>query len=139
MDIRGHFVLEKSPTRPSLDRAAEHPLHPGRLPSYRALSRLLICCGKDNQTLSFGPLLSTRCLDACRPGPGPAQEYGEGVFEGRGAGKANLAEQCCYSGYSTPLPRGVVVLYKLHLARSHILFPSFLHSLEHLAFLGCCL
>ena len=27
------------------------------------------------------------------------------AFEGRGPGKANLAELCCYWGYSTPLPR----------------------------------
>lgn len=26
------------------------------------------------------------------------------AFEGRGAGKANLSEQCCYWDYSTPLP-----------------------------------
>jgi hypothetical protein len=52
------------------------------------------------------------------------------AFEGPRPGKADLSEQCCYWGYRTPLQRGVMVPYKHHLARSHILFPRFLHSLD---------
>lgn len=45
---------------------------------------------------------------------------------------SNLAEQCCYCNRnprSLPVLQGVMMPYKHHLARSHILFLRFLHSL----------
>lgn len=70
-------------------------------------------------------LCSPQCLDARRPRSWDLHRSMELAFEGRGAGKANLAEQCCYWDYTPPLPKGAMLPYKHLLARSHILFPRF--------------
>ena len=93
----------KSPSRSSLDRAAE--------PSLASHNTSFISCPFLTPDLSrqgrlMSVLCSPQCLDARRPRSWDLHRSMELAFEGRGAGKANLAEQCCYWDYTPPSSQG---------------------------------